>query len=120
LLLRTKCDLGRPSGDGLLVSAVTGEGLDQVRRLAADRLFAAQTPLGDLDPVLTRERHRERLNFALGALGDAREQLGVSGRDAVLASHHVREATSALDELIGIVDVESILDRVFASFCVGK
>jgi tRNA U34 5-carboxymethylaminomethyl modifying GTPase MnmE/TrmE len=25
-----------------------------------------------------------------------------------------------LDELLGAVDVEEVLDRVFASFCVGK
>jgi tRNA modification GTPase len=38
----------------------------------------------------------------------------------VLISHHVREATTALDELVGAVDLEDVLDRVFASFCVGK
>jgi tRNA modification GTPase len=38
----------------------------------------------------------------------------------VLAAHHVREATSSLDELLGTVDVEEVLDRVFGSFCVGK
>ena len=41
-------------------------------------------------------------------------------RDAVLVAHHVRDATAALDELIGTVDVEDVLDRVFANFCVGK
>jgi tRNA U34 5-carboxymethylaminomethyl modifying GTPase MnmE/TrmE len=38
----------------------------------------------------------------------------------VLASHHVREATAALEELLGTFDVEEVLDRVFGSFCVGK
>jgi tRNA modification GTPase len=38
----------------------------------------------------------------------------------VLAAHHVREATTALEELLGAVDIDEILDRVFASFCVGK
>ena len=38
----------------------------------------------------------------------------------MLAAHHVREATSALDELLGAVDIEEVLDRVFAGFCVGK
>jgi tRNA modification GTPase len=45
---------------------------------------------------------------------------GAAIADAVLAAHHVREAATALDELIGTVDVEDVLDRVFASFCVGK
>ena len=38
----------------------------------------------------------------------------------MLAAHHVREATSALDELLGAMDIEEVLDRVFGSFCVGK
>jgi tRNA modification GTPase len=32
----------------------------------------------------------------------------------------VREAVRALDELIGVVDVEEVLGRIFAGFCVGK
>jgi tRNA U34 5-carboxymethylaminomethyl modifying GTPase MnmE/TrmE len=32
----------------------------------------------------------------------------------------VREATAALDELLGVVDVEEVLGRIFGSFCVGK
>ena len=38
----------------------------------------------------------------------------------MLAAHHVQEAVGALDVLVGAVDVEEVLDRVFASFCVGK
>jgi tRNA modification GTPase len=38
----------------------------------------------------------------------------------VLLAHHLREAVTALDELIGVVDVEEVLERVFAGFCVGK
>jgi tRNA modification GTPase len=37
-----------------------------------------------------------------------------------LVSHHVREATLALDELLGTMDVEEVLGKVFAGFCVGK
>jgi tRNA U34 5-carboxymethylaminomethyl modifying GTPase MnmE/TrmE len=32
----------------------------------------------------------------------------------------VRSAIWALDELIGAVDVEDVLGRVFETFCVGK
>ncbi|NUS97777.1 MAG: tRNA uridine-5-carboxymethylaminomethyl(34) synthesis GTPase MnmE, partial [Gemmatimonadaceae bacterium] len=33
---------------------------------------------------------------------------------------HLRSAVGALEELIGVVDTEDVLDRVFRSFCVGK
>ena len=115
----TKADLGPTSGSGISVSVVTGEGIDQLRRIAAERLFGARLPLTDLEPALTRERHRVALMRAREALEGAREQL-LAGGDAVLAAHHVREATRALDALVGVVDIEEVLDRVFSSFCVGK
>lgn len=119
LLVRTKADLAEDPGEGLPVSAVTGEGLGGLRRAAAERVFADRINLADLGPALTRERHRVALARAEQALDGAIPHLGRSG-DAVLAAHHVREATSALDELLGSVDIEEVLDRVFSSFCVGK
>ena len=124
-VVRTKADLdgGAPDG-GIAVSVVTGQGLEAVRRAVADRVFADRIALADLEPALTRARHRTALARASEALADAREQLvgpgGTGTGDAVLVAHHVREATTALDELVGAVDIEEIFDRVFASFCVGK
>lgn len=120
LVVRTKMDLdGSTTAEGVGVSAVTGEGLDTLRRAVAERVFAGRIALADLEPALTRARHRTALDRARGALAGALEQFRGSG-DAVLVAHHVRQATTALDELVGAVDVEDILDRVFASFCVGK
>lgn len=119
LLVRTKSDLSQHFGEGLPVSVVTGEGLDCLRRMVAERVFGDQLSLGDLEPALTRERHRIALARAQEALTAALPHLR---RDAeiVLGAHQLREATAALDELIGVVDIEEVLDRVFASFCVGK
>ena len=120
LLVRTKADLvvGQ-DGSGLPVSIVTGAGLADLRRAAAQRVFADRIALGDLEPMLTRERHRTALLRAQTALTEALPHLDPGG-EAVLASHHVREATHSLDELLGTIDVEEVLDRVFARFCVGK
>jgi tRNA modification GTPase len=119
LVVRTKRDLANGAVEGLAVSSVTGEGIDQVRRAAAERVFGDRIALGDLEPTLGGERHREALTRAGAALADAAEHLAPGG-DPVLVSHHVREATLALDELVGVVDVEEVLGRVFAGFCVGK
>jgi tRNA modification GTPase len=69
--------------------------------------------------MLTRERHRVALARAREEIGSALTQLPPRG-EAVLAAHHVREAARAVEELIGSVDVEEVLERVFGSFCVGK
>ena len=119
LLVRTKVDLGEAGTEGLGVSAVTGEGLGELRRAAAERVFGDQINLADLEPAVTRERHRAALVQAQDALAQVGSQLGPKG-DAVLAAHHVRQATAALDELLGAVDIEEVLERVFSSFCVGK
>ncbi|HET7240436.1 MAG TPA: tRNA modification GTPase, partial [Gemmatimonadales bacterium] len=123
LLIRTKGDLhpepDETAPDGITVSVVTGQGLADLRRAAAERVFGDRIALGDLEPTLTRERQRVALQRAQEALAESLTHLGPAG-DAVLASHHVREATLALDELVGSVDIEEVLGRVFAGFCVGK
>ena len=119
LLVRTKTDLTEAALDELGVSTVTGDGLAELRRRAAGQVFGRQINLADLEPGLTRERHRAALGRAQEALTESVPHLGRHG-DAVLAAHHVREATTALEELLGAVDIDEILDRVFASFCVGK
>ena len=81
--------------------------------------FGAHASLSDLEPGLTRERHRIALARARDALQEAEGQL-TEGREPVLAAHHLREAARALEELIGVVDVEEVLGRVFENFCVGK
>jgi tRNA modification GTPase len=120
LVVRTKADLAVGSVQyGVAVSAMTGQGVDAVRTQLAQRAFAGGSNFADLEPFLSRERHRLALERARSALDDARPHLG-TGRDAVLGSHHVREAMLALDELIGGVDIDDVLDRVFSSFCIGK
>jgi tRNA modification GTPase len=101
------------------VSALTGEGLVELRQAIAERLFRGGAALADLEPALTRDRHRMALANAERALAEAAPHLAPGG-DAVLAAHHVQEAVRALDVLVGAVDIEDVLDRVFASFCVGK
>jgi tRNA modification GTPase len=120
LLVRTKADLSPTMpGGGVSVSAVTGAGLGEVRRAAAERVFGNRMMLADLEPALGRARQRTALARAREALVAALDQVH-GGGDAVLVAHHVREATAALDELVGAVDIEDVLDRVFGSFCVGK
>jgi len=114
VVVRTKADL---TGAG--VSVVTGQGLPELRRQLAEVAFGRLLALGDVEPVVTRARHRaalERAVLELDGFWGARE----SGVDAAAAATHLRAAVTALDDLIGVVTAEDVLDRVFAAFCVGK
>jgi tRNA modification GTPase len=115
VVVRTKADLS--GGDG--VSVVTGAGLDTLRKRLAEVAFGQLLALGDVEPVVTRARHRAALERALVEL-DAFEAARVAGVDAAAAATHLRAAVTALDDLIGVVTPDDVLDRVFATFCVGK
>ena len=126
--VRTKGDLvsnrSESNGAELVVSAVTGAGLAQLRA----RLDAlVQVRVGDDwrdTPLLTRERHRAAIARAKSEIEAFRDAW--SGGDAsravpvVIAAVHLRAAALALESLIGVIDVDDVLDHVFRTFCVGK
>jgi tRNA modification GTPase len=114
--VQTKADLTGAEGG---VSAVTGAGLPELRRRLAEVAFGRLVALGDVEPVVTRARHRVALERALVEL-DAFEAARRSGVDAAAAATHLRAAVAALDDLIGVVTPDDVLDRVFSAFCVGK
>jgi tRNA modification GTPase len=120
--VRTKADLAgsRRSGDALWVSAESGEGLSELLGAVAQRLDHANGPMTFDAPMVTRERHRVALTTARDEIGLFREQFATNGVPPLVAAVHLRDATRRLEELIGAVNVEQVLDRVFSSFCVGK
>lgn len=113
LLVAAKCDL-RSGCDGLAVSGTTGAGIGEV-------LDALAAELGTRARVATGLSHRRQAE-AVGRAAEAVTTAGAMLRaDQVeLASAELRRAVTALDFLVGKVDVESILDVVFLSFCLGK
>ena len=122
---RTKSDLAaaEPGGalaEAIAVSAATGAGLRElVERI--DRELSERYGGGEADtPVVTRSRHRAILGAARSELSAFREGWLSNALPATVAAVHLRSAVHALEELIGSVDVEDVLDRVFSSFCVGK
>jgi len=115
VVVRTKSDLSGGAG----VSVVTGAGLDTLRQRLAEVAFGQLLSLGDVEPIVTRARHRSALERALAEV-DAFAEARSAGVDAAAAATHLRAAILALDDLIGVVTPDDVLDRVFATFCVGK
>ena len=127
LIVGTKGDTGKlPASleenlEYVQVSAKTGDGLEKLVRSIAEALNREQEPTSSMNPVLTRERHRV-------ALSKAREEIAaflqncVNGfvLPATIAAVHLHSARGSLEELVGVLDVEDVLDRVFSDFCVGK
>jgi tRNA modification GTPase len=127
VVVRTKSDLpsrgeegrGGAGSPALAVSAHSGQGLPELRSRLARAAFSTLSARGDVTPVVTRERQRLALERALSEVrdfGTARD----AGVEAAVAATHLKSAVLALEELIGAVTREDVLDRLFASFCVGK
>ncbi|HEX4633118.1 MAG TPA: tRNA uridine-5-carboxymethylaminomethyl(34) synthesis GTPase MnmE [Gemmatimonadales bacterium] len=118
--VRTKSDLlGDLATWRLSVSALTGAGIQELRQELARVAFGKLIALGDVEPVVTRARHRQALETALSELGLFNEARS-GGVEAIAAATHIRAATGALDSLIGAVTPDDVLERVFSNFCVGK
>ncbi|MGI8508783.1 MAG: tRNA uridine-5-carboxymethylaminomethyl(34) synthesis GTPase MnmE [Gemmatimonadaceae bacterium] len=116
--VRTKADLAT-SELSTSVSAATGAGLSQLVGIISRAISTRYSGIPMEAPVLTRERQRY-------AVETARDEVAAFGRawddgvPATVAAVHLRVATSALADVVGAVDIEDVLDRLFSSFCVGK
>ncbi|GGK26160.1 tRNA modification GTPase MnmE [Deinococcus malanensis] len=111
--VQTKADLDAAWSDAaaLRVSAVTGEGLPQLR----DAIHAAL--MGDAargEAWLTTERQADAARRALAHVQAARHL------PDDLASWELEEALRALSDLTGRDVQEDVVDAVFRNFCVGK
>ena len=98
------------------ISGKTGQGIDQLIYNISRVLSERTTSHG----IATRERHRIAMDKAAGSLA-ATQAVLESGPDMYdIAAEELRTAIRSLESLVGRIDVETLLDEIFASFCLGK
>lgn len=114
LTVATKADVFPAPSGRLAISAKTGLGLDQLFSHIFER---ARERLGDgSSSVLIRQRHRELVQTAAANIELALE----TGKPLEIVADDLRSAGRALGRIVGAVDVEHVLDAIFAQFCIGK
>jgi len=102
------------------VSAWTGEGLEALRRVIAERLTGSR-PTAD-PPSLTNVRHIGLLETAAQALvraAAAARSMGASGSEEFVLAD-LRDARAAFEEVTGRRTTEDLLAAIFGRFCIGK
>ena len=116
ITIHPKCDLGR--GEGLNVSAKTGEGLDELKRAIVAKLEGkvAASDSGDVPDgdITAYQEALALLNGGLSTEDESREG------DLVLLANAVRAATERLGTAFGATYSSDLLDKLFSRFCVGK
>ncbi|MFD1160227.1 tRNA uridine-5-carboxymethylaminomethyl(34) synthesis GTPase MnmE [Roseovarius aestuarii] len=114
IILTAKADLLDDKTNA--VSGQTGYGVSQLIERITDVLKTRAAGVG----IATRLRHKQAMERGCQALSAAMTLLPQGEETADIAAEEIRTAIRALDSLVGRVDIESVLDEIFASFCLGK
>jgi tRNA modification GTPase len=117
LVVANKCDLAR-SAVGLNVSALTGEGIGELRRAIVDAI----APRGRIEQeggFITSLRHEQLLRESEEALKQAltANSLGIPHEMLLLDLY---AALRPIDAITGATTADDILNRIFSTFCIGK
>jgi tRNA modification GTPase len=114
--VRTKIDLSDYVAEGFdhFISTRTGNGVSELLGNIGDSLRELH---GGFEPALvTRSRQKTQILRALECVA----RLRGDDLEPELMSEELRRAVAELDGLVGAIGSEDVLDRIFATFCVGK
>ncbi len=114
IVVQGKADLLLGRDDA--ISGLTGQGVDGLIRRIAGILEKRVSGAG----VMAHERHRAAMLRAFNALESALDEVGRPEWKGEFLAAELWTALRALDQLVGRVDVEDLLDEIFSSFCIGK
>ena len=115
---RRDLDAGNAERCDLAVSARTGARLDDLCSLLLERTVGTGG-YTERTALVASARHRDNLQRAAAALARA-EQAAAAALGGELVAADLRIAVSHLEEIIGIVASDDVLNRIFAQFCIGK
>ena len=98
----------------LLVSALSGLGIDELLALIGKRAAAATDTAGSVVPA--RARHVALLRDAAKSLEAASD--ATAGSE--IRAEELRRASESFGRIAGTVDIEEVLGMIFSEFCIGK
>ena len=121
ILVGNKCDLPRRADaaeDLLAVSALTGEGIAELRRKIVDQIAPEEGIVPEAG-FITSVRHEQRLRESVACLDKARSA-AAGGVPHEMLLIDLYEALAALASITGAATADDILNRIFSTFCIGK
>jgi tRNA modification GTPase len=98
------------------VSATQGYGIQELRKSLREIIL----PM-DIEPpfVLTNVRHKSALSRGAKALTDSAVALG-EAQPPELVAVALQQAKESLEEVVGLIQNDDILELIFSKFCIGK
>ena len=102
----------------VFISAKTGDGFESMKTALHDIILKSESGVKD-DVGITTIRQKNLLLRSLNFLESAKEKF-IEGSPLELISIDLRDGIKYLDEIIGGVTNEDVLDVLFKEFCIGK
>ena len=102
---------------GVLISAKTGAGLQQLRQQLLQVVGWQAAPEG---VFMARERHVRALRQVEAQLARAAAQLHAPAPALDLLAEDLRQAQNALSDITGQFTPDDLLGEIFSKFCIGK
>lgn len=118
ILAANKVDLAPAPTGAIPISCTTGEGVERLIDALVARVRREREGAWDSRAAINA-RHQACLTRAAVALDAALTQFD-AGAAPEFVSVDLRAALEAVGEVIGVVDTDEILGRIFGSFCIGK
>ena len=112
IAVAAKADIDPPRDGALSLSAVSGQGMDELRDAL---LTMSDTLLPKPEDITFSCRYRDQLFLVLHEL-----RCCTSEDDVLLVAEHLRTARTAMDALTGNTHMEDVWDTLFNRFCLGK
>jgi tRNA modification GTPase len=120
ILILNKADQGlHPDwAGGVPLSCTANVGVETLRDAIRTLIMSAGAMQAD-HPIAINARHKVCFERIVSQVQAARVAL-IDGAAPEYVALDLREALQSVGEVVGVVDVEQILDVIFSSFCIGK
>ena len=122
IVVLSKRDIAEPDAEittalpVVSLSSVTGDGMDELERVIAERFPLPEVPAGE---ILTNVRQADAVKRAIEYMCSALDAMR-AGMTPDIVLTETEGAMSALGELSGRTVREDVTNRIFQRFCVGK
>jgi tRNA modification GTPase len=122
LTVLNKSDLGEHPGwhdvEAVRISCLKGEGIDALTEAIVERVTGGTAAHRDWSLAINA-RHADCLRRARNFAEAARIAL-VDGMSSEFVAEELRSALDAVGEVVGKVESDEILGKIFSTFCIGK
>ena len=122
LLVLNKCDLGEHADwrgvEGVRISCLKSDGIARLDEAIVAKITGGETAQRDWS-VAINARHEAALQTVL-RFADAAREAFASGLSPEFVAEELRGSLGAVGDILGRVDHEEVLGKIFSTFCIGK